>query len=156
MRRALLFPGTFTSFLREFSSFMKTSPGIEDVWQIHHTEPRARIACFLETSDPGGTELNTTAHLIANPDDTTEYNIQFRGPTVASSPRMRAAVTRKECKPTRETQRGSEGGLNSLLTLGTGACRGSALPERSAQSSGRSGRRDARTAISSSDEICSE
>ncbi len=51
---------------------MKTSPGVEDVWQLHYSEPRAGIARLLQTSDPGGSELNTAANLIANPDDTTE------------------------------------------------------------------------------------
>jgi beta-lactamase superfamily II metal-dependent hydrolase len=61
---------------REHFLTMKTSPGIQDVWQLHYSVPRAGIARLYETSDPGGPELNTSEELIANPDDTTEFYIQ--------------------------------------------------------------------------------
>src|SRR5688572_19141502 len=38
--------------------------------------PRPGIVCLLETSDPGGPDLNTSEALIANPDDTTEHYIR--------------------------------------------------------------------------------
>jgi hypothetical protein len=56
---------------------MKTSPGIEDVWQLHYSVPRPGVARLMETSDPGGKELNTSDDLIANPEDTTEHYIQI-------------------------------------------------------------------------------
>jgi competence protein ComEC len=62
---------------REHFLTMKTSPGIEDVWQLHYSVPRAGIARLLETSDPGGPELNTQDELIANPDDLTEHYIRI-------------------------------------------------------------------------------
>ena len=62
---------------REHFLTMKTSPGIEDVWQLHYSVPRAGIARLLELSDPGGPELNTQEELIANPDDLTEHYIRI-------------------------------------------------------------------------------
>jgi hypothetical protein len=62
---------------REHFLTMKTSPGIEDVWQLHYSIPRPGVARLLETSDPGGKELNTSEELIANPDDTTEHYIRI-------------------------------------------------------------------------------
>ena len=61
---------------REHFLTMKTSPGIEDVWQLHYSVPRPGIVRLLETSDPGGPDLNTSEELIANPDDTTEHYIR--------------------------------------------------------------------------------
>jgi beta-lactamase superfamily II metal-dependent hydrolase len=61
---------------REHFLTMKTSPGIEDVWQLHYSLPRPGVPRLMETSDPGGKELNTSEELIANPDDTTEYHIK--------------------------------------------------------------------------------
>ena len=55
---------------------MKNAPGIEDVWQLHYSLPRPGVPRLMELSDPGGTELNTSDELIANPDDTTEYYIK--------------------------------------------------------------------------------
>jgi beta-lactamase superfamily II metal-dependent hydrolase len=62
---------------REHFLTMKTSPGIEDVWQLHYSVPRPGVARLMETSDPGGKELNTSDDLIANPEDTTEHYIQI-------------------------------------------------------------------------------
>jgi competence protein ComEC len=61
---------------REHFLTMKSSPGIEDVWQLHYSLPRAGVASLLETSDPGGPELNTQEPLIANIDDTTSHSIR--------------------------------------------------------------------------------
>jgi hypothetical protein len=61
---------------REHFLTMKTSPGIEDVWQLHYSVPRPGVVRLLETSDPGGPELNTSEELIANPDDTTEHYLR--------------------------------------------------------------------------------
>ena len=44
---------------REHFLTMKTSPGIQDVWQLHYSLPRAGV-CVVETTDPGGPELNTS------------------------------------------------------------------------------------------------
>ena len=61
---------------REHFLTMKNAPGIEDVWQLHYSLPRPGVPRLLETSDPGGKELNTGDELIANPDDTTEHYIR--------------------------------------------------------------------------------
>jgi beta-lactamase superfamily II metal-dependent hydrolase len=61
---------------REHFLTMKGSPGIEDVWQLHYSLPRAGVASLLETSDPGGPELNTQEPFIANIDDTTSHAIR--------------------------------------------------------------------------------
>jgi competence protein ComEC len=62
---------------REHFLTIKSSPGIEDVWQLHYSLPRPGIPRLLETTDPGGPELNTQEPLIANPDDTTEHYIKI-------------------------------------------------------------------------------
>ena len=62
---------------REHFLTMKSSPGIEDVWQLHYSVPRPGVPRLLETSDPGGKELNTLEQFIANLDDTTEYPLRI-------------------------------------------------------------------------------
>ena len=85
---------------REHFLTMKTSPGIEDVWQLHYSLPRPGIARLLETSDPGGKELNTLEQFIANLDDTTEYPLRISarpdGSLVVMNPRN---GYRREYKP---------------------------------------------------------
>ena len=61
---------------REHFLTMKSSPGIEDIWQLHYSLPRPGIPNLYETSDPGGPELNTLEPFIANPDDTTSHSIR--------------------------------------------------------------------------------
>jgi beta-lactamase superfamily II metal-dependent hydrolase len=62
---------------REHFLTMKSSPGIEDVWQLHYSLPRPGVPSLLETSDPGGPELNAQEQFIANPDDTTSHAIKI-------------------------------------------------------------------------------
>jgi beta-lactamase superfamily II metal-dependent hydrolase len=62
---------------REHFLTMKTSPGIEGVWQLHYSVPRSGVARLFETSDPGGPDLNTSEEFIANPDDTTEHYVRI-------------------------------------------------------------------------------
>jgi beta-lactamase superfamily II metal-dependent hydrolase len=61
---------------REHFLTMRSSPGIEDIWQLHFSLPRPGIPALYETSDPGGPELNTQEPFIANPDDTTSFSIR--------------------------------------------------------------------------------
>ncbi|MGE3511857.1 MAG: ComEC/Rec2 family competence protein [Vicinamibacterales bacterium] len=62
---------------REHFMTMKTSPGLEDIWQLHYSLPRPGVAGLRETSDPGGPDLNTQDALIANPDDTTAHPLRI-------------------------------------------------------------------------------
>jgi competence protein ComEC len=85
---------------REHFLTMKSSPGMEDVWQLHYSLPRPGIATLYETSDPGGKELNTLEPFIANPDDTTEFPLRVSvgsdGSFVVTNPRN---GHKKEYKP---------------------------------------------------------
>jgi len=62
---------------REHFLTMKSSPGIEDLWQLHYSLARPGVPRLLETSNPGGEELNTSEEFIANLDDTTEHYIKL-------------------------------------------------------------------------------
>lgn len=76
---------------REHFLTMKTTPGIEDIWQLHYSLVRPGVPGLRETSDPGGPELNTGDALIANPDDTTEFPLRVSaradGSFVVTNPR---------------------------------------------------------------------
>jgi competence protein ComEC len=56
---------------------IKHSPGLEDIWQLHYSVPRDGISQLYETSSPGGPELNTSADLIANLDETTAHYLKL-------------------------------------------------------------------------------
>ena len=56
---------------------IKNSPGLEDIWQLHYSMPRAGIPRLHETSRPGGPDLNTSEPLIANLDDTTAHYLKL-------------------------------------------------------------------------------
>jgi competence protein ComEC len=45
---------------------LKSSPGIEDIWQVHYSVARPPTAMFGETTDQGGKEWNTSDEYIAN------------------------------------------------------------------------------------------
>lgn len=87
---------------REHFLTMKSSPGIEDVWQLHYSMPRPGVPGLRETSDPGGPDLNTREPLIANVDDTTEFPLHVSARTdgsfVVMNPRN---GQKKEYKPRR-------------------------------------------------------
>lgn len=76
---------------REHFLTMKSSPGMEGVWQLHYSLSRPGIARLYETTDPGGKELNSQEQFIANLDDTTEYFLRVTarpdGSFVVANPR---------------------------------------------------------------------
>ena len=45
---------------------VKTAPGLEDLWQLHYSLPRAPNAAFHETQESGGPNLNVSEQFIAN------------------------------------------------------------------------------------------
>lgn len=45
---------------------VKTSPGLEDLWQLHYAVQRPPNAMFNETRESGGPELNVPEQFIAN------------------------------------------------------------------------------------------
>jgi hypothetical protein len=45
---------------------LKSSPGLEDIWQLHYSVPRPANNAFYETRDPGGKDLNAPDQFIAN------------------------------------------------------------------------------------------
>lgn len=61
---------------REHFLTIKSSPGLEDVWQLHYSEQRAPVAGLRETAEPGGPEFNTSEPFIANRDDSTAFPLR--------------------------------------------------------------------------------
>jgi competence protein ComEC len=61
----------------EAFAIVKTSPGLEDLWQVHYSEARAANPNVGETTPVGGKELNVADQLIANLDDTTAHFIRL-------------------------------------------------------------------------------
>lgn len=45
---------------------IKSSPGLEDIWQQHYSVPRPAREAFGETGDQGGEDLNAPKEFIAN------------------------------------------------------------------------------------------
>jgi competence protein ComEC len=45
---------------------LKSSPGLEDIWQLHYSVPRPAREAFGETTDQGGKDLNAPEEFIAN------------------------------------------------------------------------------------------
>jgi len=45
---------------------LKSSPGLEDIWQLHYGVPRPAREAFGETTDQGGKDLNAPEEFIAN------------------------------------------------------------------------------------------
>ena len=76
---------------------IKSSPGLEDLWQLHYSvaRPASPAANIHETGPTGGPELNTSEQLIANLDEvadhTAVYNIKISaredGSFVVTNPR---------------------------------------------------------------------
>jgi beta-lactamase superfamily II metal-dependent hydrolase len=54
---------------RETWTTLKSSPGLEDIWQLHYSVPRPPNAAFHEASENGGPELNAPRDYIANLDE---------------------------------------------------------------------------------------
>jgi competence protein ComEC len=53
----------------ETMATLKSSPGLEDLWQLHYSVPRTANTAYYEKADPGGKALNTPEQLIANLDE---------------------------------------------------------------------------------------
>jgi competence protein ComEC len=51
---------------RETWDTLKSSPGLEDIWQLHFSVQRPANPRFEETGQPGGTDLNAPEPFIAN------------------------------------------------------------------------------------------
>lgn len=53
---------------------LKSSPGLEDIWQLHYSVQRPASVNFEEKSDPGGPAFNTPEQFIANLDETPTHS----------------------------------------------------------------------------------
>jgi beta-lactamase superfamily II metal-dependent hydrolase len=62
---------------REHWMTVKTSPGLEDMWQLHLSMPRKGMTPLHETTDQGGKDVNAPERFIANLDDTTAHYIKI-------------------------------------------------------------------------------
>lgn len=60
---------------REAFMTIKSSPGLEDLWQLHYSvaRPASPAANIHETSPSGGPELNTSEPMIANTDEAADH-----------------------------------------------------------------------------------
>ena len=83
---------------------VQSSPGLEDIWQLHYSVPRPARPLFGETTDQGGKDLNTPDQFIANLDEqhTTAYFLKISAQEDGSFSAMnqRTGYT-KEYKPRR-------------------------------------------------------
>lgn len=68
-RIALFDNGATKGASREPFLSVKTSPGLEDMWQLHYSMPRPPRVLFGETTDQGGKEWNAPDRFIANLED---------------------------------------------------------------------------------------
>jgi beta-lactamase superfamily II metal-dependent hydrolase len=65
-RIALFDNGPMKGVSREPFLTIKSSPGLEDIWQLHYSLPRPARVSFGETGDQGGKDLNASEEFIAN------------------------------------------------------------------------------------------
>jgi competence protein ComEC len=76
---------------REHWLTVKSSPGLEDIWQLHYSMPRKGTAALHETADQGGKDVNAPEQFIANLDDTTanyiKVSVRQDGSFVVTNPR---------------------------------------------------------------------
>jgi hypothetical protein len=76
---------------REAWTTVRTSPGLEDLWQVHYSEQRPPNPNFSETSENGGKDLNVSEEFIANLNETTAHYLKISarqdGGFVVSNPR---------------------------------------------------------------------
>jgi competence protein ComEC len=61
---------------REHWLTVKSSPGLEDIWQLHTSMPRKGTPQLHEGAEQGGTEVNTAEQMIANLDDATAHYVK--------------------------------------------------------------------------------
>jgi competence protein ComEC len=78
-RIALFDNGPQKGASREPFLSVKSSPGLENIWQLHYSVARPARALFGETTDQGGKDLNTPEPFIANLDEehTTAYSLKI-------------------------------------------------------------------------------
>jgi beta-lactamase superfamily II metal-dependent hydrolase len=50
----------------ETMATLRSSPNLEDLWQLHYSVARPPNTAYYEKAEPGGTELNTAEQFIAN------------------------------------------------------------------------------------------
>ena len=53
----------------ETMATLRSSPNLEDLWQLHYSVPRPPNTAYYEKAEPGGKDLNTSEQLIANLDE---------------------------------------------------------------------------------------
>jgi competence protein ComEC len=51
---------------RETWTTVKSSPGLQDIWQLHYSVPRQPNPSYHETLETGGKEFNSPEDFIAN------------------------------------------------------------------------------------------
>ena len=68
-RVALMNNGPRKGGSRETWTTLKSSPGLEDIWQLHYSVPRPPNPSFHEALDTGGKEYNSPDNFIANLDE---------------------------------------------------------------------------------------
>lgn len=56
---------------------VRSSPGLEDIWQVHQSMMRKGIPNLHETAEEGGKDVNAPERFIANLDDTTANFIKI-------------------------------------------------------------------------------
>jgi hypothetical protein len=54
---------------RETWTTVKSSPGLEDLWQLHYSVPRPPNPSYQESLETGGKEFNAPDNFIANMDE---------------------------------------------------------------------------------------
>ena len=94
---------------REAWMTVKSSPGLEDLWQLHYSvaRPPSPQPTIHETSPSGGPELNTSEQMIANLDEAADhaavYNLKISaredGSFVVTNPRNGYSKEYKARKP---------------------------------------------------------
>jgi beta-lactamase superfamily II metal-dependent hydrolase len=90
-RVALMNNGPRKGASREAWTIVKTSPGLEDLWQLHYSEQRPANPGFDELSESGGPALNVAPEFIANLDETTAHYLKVTarsdGSFIVTNPR---------------------------------------------------------------------
>jgi competence protein ComEC len=72
-RVALMNNGPRKGGSRETWMTVKSSPGLQDIWQLHYSVPRPPNPSFHEAADNGGKELNAPEDFIANLDEAADH-----------------------------------------------------------------------------------
>jgi beta-lactamase superfamily II metal-dependent hydrolase len=56
---------------------VRTSPGLEDLWQVHYSEQRPGLPIYHEPTEQGGEDFNVPEQMIANVDDSDGHFIKL-------------------------------------------------------------------------------